>query len=148
MDINDLPILGMTDEGKLILGGFFTAHDTHGMHSDWFLPMFLSAGFVLSLPYFAAECWQHPACDPDIIWPMLEAAYKEARLPFDVAQQKERLMFYFASRWAELGKPSLQEVSLAILQEQYENGRAYLGWAREVGEKLWEARVRAAELKT
>jgi hypothetical protein len=88
MSIDDLPLLGMTDDGKLILGGFFTAHDTHGMHCDWFMPIFLRGGFALSLPYFAAECLQHPDQDPDRIWPMLEVAHREARMPWDESEQR------------------------------------------------------------
>jgi hypothetical protein len=136
MNADDLPILGMTDEGKLILGGFFTAHDTHGMHCDWFLPMFLSGGFALSVPYFAAECLQHPTRDPDIIWPMLETAYKEAKQPFDAEEQRKRLNYYLAMRWTELGKPSLHDLSLTIMREQRENGKAYLGWVNAVKEAL------------
>lgn len=132
MTSDDLPILGMTDEGQLILGGFFTAHDTHGLHCDWFLPLFLSGGFALSIPYFAAECLQHPARDPDCIWPLLETAYREARLPFDVAEQRRRLNDYLAQRWTELGKPSLQDLALALMREQIENGKAYLAFAGEV----------------
>lgn len=136
MTAKDLPILGMTDTGKIVLGGFFTAHDTHGMHCDWFLPMFLKGDFAVSIPYFAAECWQHPNNDPDMIWPLLEIAHAEARLPFDPAEQQKRLAFYFASRWTELGKPSLRDLSLAIMREQEANGAAFLAWREAVAATL------------
>ena len=132
MTANDLPILGMTDEGKLILGGFFTAHDTEGLHCDWFMAMFLEKGFAVSIPYFAAECLQHPNRDPDCIWPMLEAAHREVKVPFDVVTQKARLNAYLAMKWQEMGKPSLRDLALAIMREQEENGKAYLGFASDV----------------
>jgi len=131
----DLPILGISDDGKLILGGFFTAHDTHGLHCDWFLPMFLSAGFALSIPYFASECLQHPNRDPDLIWPILEVAFREARVPFNPEEQKERLNSYLAMRLPELGKPSLRDLSLTIMREQRANGEAFQAWQSSV-EKL------------
>lgn len=132
MTADDIKVLGMTDGGKIILGGFFTAHDTHGYHCDWFLPMFLNAGFAVSIPFFAAECLQHPTRDPDMIWPLLEVAHKESRLPFDLSEQKERLNFYLAYRWTGLGKPDLRELALTIMREGIENGRGYLGFAGEV----------------
>jgi hypothetical protein len=52
---DDLPILGLTQTGKLILGGFFTAHDTHGLHCDWFLSMFLEKGFAVVRNLVAAS---------------------------------------------------------------------------------------------
>ncbi len=126
----------MTDSGKIILGGFFTAHDEHGMHCDWFLPMFLNGGFAMSVPYFAAECLQHPARDPDMIWPMLETAHKEANIPFDTDEQRGRLNIYLAMRWQELGKPSLRDLALAIMREQRENGKACLAWIGAVKDTL------------
>ena len=141
MQTSDLPILGMTDSGMPILGGFFTAHDTHGMHCDWFLSMFLASGFACSIPYFAAECLQHPTKDPDSIWPMLESAYAEARIPFDSAAQKERLNHYLASVWTEIGKPSLRDLSLHIMREQRANGEAFKGWRCLVSDALSQPEI-------
>jgi hypothetical protein len=128
----DLPLLGVTPAGQLILGGFFTAHDTHGFHCDWFMAMFLEAGYCASVPYFAAECLQHRDRDPEMIWPMLEGAYREARLPWDGAAQRERLVQYLAVIWQQLGKPSLQVVARHIMAEQRKNGEAARKWLAHV----------------
>jgi hypothetical protein len=136
MTEKDLPILGISEDGKLVLGGFFTAHDTHGLHTDWFLSMFLAGGFNISIPYFACECLQHPSNDPDMIWPMLEIAYREARQPFNVEEQKAKLSSYLAFRWTQMGKPSLRDMSLKLMAEQRENGKAFWGFAKEVGRAL------------
>lgn len=132
MKATDLPILGMSDEGQLILGGFFTAHDTYGMHCDWFMPMFLQNGFNFSLPYFAAEAYQHPDQDPDRIWPMLEVAHREARLPWNEAEQRTQLRSYLALRWTELNMPSLQDLARTIIKEQQENGKLYQAYLNEI----------------
>lgn len=126
MTAADLPILGRTPDGRIIMGGFFTAHDTHGFHCDWFLPMFLEANIVVSVPYFICECLQHPNHDPDMVWPMLEAAHREAHKPFDVEEAKSKTSDFLALRWKELGKPPLRDVALAVMREQENNGKAFV----------------------
>lgn len=126
MSADDLPILGRTPDGRIIMGGFFTAHDTHGFHCDWLMPMFLEANIVVSVPYFACECLQHPNRDPDMVWPMLEAAHREAHKPFDVEESKAKTGDFLALRWTELGKPPLRDVALAVMREQENNGKAFV----------------------
>jgi hypothetical protein len=139
--------LGIAKDGKLVLGGFFTAHDTHGYHVDWFMSMFLNPaqfnrnheGFHVSVPYFVCECLQHEDRDPDIVWGMLEAGYREARIPFDVAATREKTNFYLAREWTLRSGPSLRDLSLALMREMEDNGKKYEEFHTQVVTTLVEA---------
>lgn len=111
----DLPFLGYTADGNPILGGFFTAHDTHGFHTDWFMPIFLEKGYRVSVPYFQCECMLSPARDPDVIWPMLEIAYKEAKLPFDLEESKRLTKLYLANEFNQIEGITAHEYPLVEL---------------------------------
>lgn len=135
MTANDLPILGISNNGRLILGGFFTAHDTHGYHTDWFMAHALKTVDV-SIPYFACELLQHPNRDPDLIWSLLENGYSEAKIKMDWEKEREKLRFFLYSKWAEFGKPSLRGVALRVMEEMRENGKTLQAWISEVNKAI------------
>jgi hypothetical protein len=118
--MNIIKILGFTPDRKAVLGGFFTAHDAHGLHTDWFMPMFLEdKQCVVSIPYFCAECWRQDR-DPDVVWPMLERAYHEARIPIDLYEVRTRVHALFAKILADDRKDrscaSLSDVAERLIE--------------------------------
>lgn len=141
MNPDIIKFLGYTDKGNMLMGGFFTAHDTYGLHTDFFMSLFLEKGYSVSVPYFQCECLLSPYRDPDIIWPLLDVAYKEARIPFDLDKIRDKMMSYFNSEMARMNDLNgfefpLQEFSKRMIKKYEENG---LNTTRKLKEEIQTA---------
>jgi hypothetical protein len=126
-----IKILGITNEGRFILGGFFAAHDSYGLHTSWFMSMFLEK-FDVSIPYFACEILQHADHNPDLIWQLLREGYGDAGRSLEWDEQERNLHSFLAMKWVDYGKPSLQSMAKSIMHEMEQVGSSLDAFIPEI----------------
>jgi len=79
--------LGLTPEGKAVLGGAFQMSDTHGLPLSVFIELAQERDSVLSVPHFFASAME-AGWDDVKTFSRIEEAFRDSGTPFDLERIK------------------------------------------------------------